>query len=195
MKLELTPQRTRLFISLFEQKRSTANGWALKNGEGAVQNGGSAAHVKAYLVQKFDTGCRTGQKADPVQVAREMKIIKDDAGHLLFTPQESITAQQINSFFSRLSAVQRQTQMEKDTSEYATSQEFTEEDPDLEALENEIVLENLRIAINLQVTAPQHPIVVRNRNLCELSKAKKLDVLKVAELREMCESLQLEVSG
>ena len=44
------------------------------------------AHVKAYLVQKFDTGCRTGQKADPVQVAREMKIVKDDAGHLLFTP-------------------------------------------------------------------------------------------------------------
>ena len=85
--------------------------------------------------------------------------------------------------------------MEKDTSEYATSQEFTEEDPDLEVLENETVLENLRIAINLQVTAPQHPIVVRNRNLCELSKAKKLDVLKVAELREMCESLQFEVSG
>ena len=85
--------------------------------------------------------------------------------------------------------------MEKDTSEYATSQEFTEEDPDLEALENEIVLENLRIAVNLKVTAPHHPIVVRNRNLCELSKAKKLNVLKVAELREMCETLQLEVSG
>ena len=167
-------------------------GWALKT---VKKPSRMEAHVKAYLVQKFDTGCRTGQKADPVQVAREMKIVKDDAGHLLFTPQEWRTAQQINSFFSRLSAVQRQTQMEKDTSEYATSQEFTEEDPDLEALENEIVLENLRIAINLQVTAPQHPIVVRNRNLCELSKAKKLDVLKVAELREMCESLLLEVSG
>ena len=63
--------------------------------------------------------------------------------------------------------------MEKDTSEYSTSQEFTEEDPDLEALENEITLENLCIAVNLQVTAPQHPIVVRNRNLCELSKARK----------------------
>ena len=35
--------------------------------------------------------------------------------------------------------------MEKDTSEYPTSQEFTEEDPDLEALENEITLENLRV--------------------------------------------------
>ena len=167
-------------------------GWALKT---VKKPSRMEAHVKAYLVQKFDTGCRTGQKADPVQVAREMKIVKDYAGHLLFTPQEWITAQQINSFFSRLSAVQRQTQMEKDTSEYATSQEFTEEDPDLEVLENETVLENLRIAINLQVTAPQHPIVVRNRNLCELSKAKKLDVLKVAELREMCESLQFEVSG
>ena len=44
--------------------------------------------------------------------------------------------------------------MEKDTSEYATSQEFTEEDPDLEVLENEIALEKLHIAINLQVTAP-----------------------------------------
>ena len=87
--------------------------------------------------------------------------------------------------------------MEKDTSENATSQELTTEDSDLEALGNEIALENLRIAVNLQVTVPQHPIVVRNRNLCELSKAKKLDipVLKVAELREMCESLRLEVSG
>ena len=80
----------------------------------------------------------------------------------------------------------------KDTSEYSTSQEFTEEDPDLEALENEITLENLRIAVNLQVTAPQHPIVVRNRNLCELSKARKPNKWKVAELREI---LQLEVSG
>ena len=63
------------------------------------------------------------------------------------------------------------------------------------SLENEIALENLRIAVNLQVSAHQHPIDVRNKNLCELSKAKKLDILKVAELREMCESLELEVSG
>ena len=82
--------------------------------------------------------------------------------------------------------------MEKDTNKNVTSQESTKEDPDLEALENQIALENLRIAVNLQVPAPQHPIVVRNRTLCELS---KLDILKAAELREMCESLQLEASG
>ena len=160
-----------------------------QNGKEAVENG---AHACKSV---FDTGCRSGQKADPVQVAREKKIVKDDAGHLLFTRQEWRRAQQINSFSSRLSAVQRQTQMEKDTSEYSTSQEFTEEDPDLEALENEITLENLCIAVNLQVTAPQHPIVVQNRNLCELSKARKPNKWKVAEVREICESLQLEVSG
>ena len=75
------------------------------------------------------------------------------------------------------------------------SQEFMEEDPDLEALENEIALEDLRITVNLQVPAPQHPIVVPNRNLCKLSKAKKLDILKVAELREMCESHLFHACG
>ena len=112
-------------------------GWALKM---VKKPSRMEAHVKAYLVQKFETGCRTGQKEYPVQVARKVKIVKDDAGHLLFTPQEWRMAQQIKSFFSRLSAVQRQTQMEKDTSENATSQELTTEDSDLEALGNEISL-------------------------------------------------------
>ena len=67
-----------------------------QNGKKAVENG---AHVKVYLIQKFDTGCRSGQKADPIQVALEKKIVKDDARHLLFTRQEWSRAQQINSFF------------------------------------------------------------------------------------------------
>ena len=71
-------------------------GWALKM---VKKPSRMEAHVKAYLIQKFYTGCRTGQKADPVQVARKMKIVKDDAGHLLFTPQEWRTAQQIKSLF------------------------------------------------------------------------------------------------
>ena len=71
-------------------------GWALKT---VKKPSRMEAHVKAYLVQKFETGCRTGQKEYPVQVARKVKIVKDDAGHLLFTPQEWRTAQQIKSFF------------------------------------------------------------------------------------------------
>ena len=71
-------------------------GWALQM---VKKPSRMEAHVKAYLVQKFETGCRTGQKEYPVQVARKVKIVKDDAGHLLFTPQEWRTAQQIKSFF------------------------------------------------------------------------------------------------
>ena len=49
-----------------------------------------------------------------------------------------------NSFFLKAISSPATDTMEKDRSEYSTSQEFTEEDPDLEALENEITLENLR---------------------------------------------------
>lgn len=45
------------------------------------------------------------------------------------------------------------------------------------------------------MTVTQHPIEVGKRNVCELSKAKKLSKLKVAELREICESLQVAVVG
>ena len=71
-------------------------GWALKT---VKKPSRMEAHVKAHLVQKFETGWITGQKEYPVQVARKVKIVKDDAGHLLFTPQEWRTAQQIKSFF------------------------------------------------------------------------------------------------
>ena len=125
----LLRRRTRLFTSLFEQKRSTANGMGTQNGKEAVTNG---AHLKAYLVQKFDTGCRSGQiRFRLLGKRKSLRTMLDII--LLFIRQEWRRAQQINNFFSRLSAVQRQTQMEKDTSEYSTSQEFTEEDPDLEA--------------------------------------------------------------
>ena len=63
--------------------------------------------AKDYLVQKFDAGTKTGLKADPVQVSREMKYVKDNSGQLLFKPDKWRTAQQITSFFSRLSALQK----------------------------------------------------------------------------------------
>lgn len=90
-------------------------GWALKT---VKKPSRMEARVKAYLVQKFDTCCRTGQKADPVQVARKVKIAKDDAGICCLphrNGEHMSTADE--EFFSRLSAVQQQTQMEKDTSE------------------------------------------------------------------------------
>ena len=46
-----------------------------------------------FLVQKFNQGEAGGQKADPVQVPREMKSIRDSGGKLQFKPDEWRTAQ------------------------------------------------------------------------------------------------------
>ena len=70
-------------------------GWALKTTKKPPR---MEAHVKAYLVQKFDEGARSGQKADPLQVSREMKLVKDENGRALFKPDQWRTTQQINSF-------------------------------------------------------------------------------------------------
>ncbi|KAL9969601.1 hypothetical protein ACROYT_G021834 [Oculina patagonica] len=148
--------------------------------------------TKAAGMDNKIPGARSGLKADPVQVSHEMKFLKDDNGHILFTPEEWRTAPQLNSFFSRLSALQRQSQTGKSGLE-DTNEEIPEED--LEALESEIALEDLRQAVLHDMDVPNHPIQVGERNICELTRAKKLNTLKVAELREICQSLQVAVDG
>ena len=110
----------------------------------------------------------------------------------MFGPEEWRTAQQISSFFSRLSAIQRRRQTERGQLEEPRD-EIPEED--LEELESEIVFNDLHQAVLRDVTMPYHPIEVGTRNVCELSRAKKLQTLKLSELKELCESLQLAVVG
>ena len=52
-------------------------GWALKSTKRTTR---MEEKVKAFLVQKFNQGVAWGQKADPIQVAREMKNIRDSSG-------------------------------------------------------------------------------------------------------------------
>ena len=63
-------------------------------------------NVKTFLMNRFKEGVRTGDKADPVQVAREMKILRNENGKLTFKPEEWRTAQQISSIFSHQTLVQ-----------------------------------------------------------------------------------------
>ena len=53
------------------------------------------------LIEKFEAGERSGTKADPLSVSREMKFKRDDKGELVFQPEEWKTAKTIKSFFSR----------------------------------------------------------------------------------------------
>ena len=52
-------------------------GWALKVPKRPAT---ITDNVKTFLMMKFKVGTRTGNKADPVQVAREMKTLRNENG-------------------------------------------------------------------------------------------------------------------
>ena len=58
-------------------------GWALKTIKRAQRIQG---RVKIYLTEKFNEGMRTDNKADPAQVAHEMRHEKDSSQNLEFLP-------------------------------------------------------------------------------------------------------------
>ena len=58
-------------------------GWALKVTKQPTQ---MTDNVKTFLMKKFKEGARTGNKADPVQVAREMKTLRNAGGEPIRKP-------------------------------------------------------------------------------------------------------------
>ena len=165
-------------------------GWALKS---AKRTKKMEEKVKAFLVQKFNQGVAGGQKADPIHVAREMKCIRDSSGKLQFKPDEWRTAQQISNFFARMSALQRQRQADEIESQ-EEEQEVTDED--LTALESEDHIQAIRHEVYRDIEQTiSHPIKIKAVNVCELSRAGKLSLLKLAQLREVCRALSLQTNG
>ena len=72
-------------------------GWALQNPRrGALR---FSAKVKEYLTEKFDIGEKTRDKADPTQVASDMRSAKDDNNSRLFRREEWLTKTQVKGFF------------------------------------------------------------------------------------------------
>ena len=88
----------------------------------------------------------------------------------MFGPEEWRTAQQISSFFSRLSAIQRRRQTERGQLE-----EPRDEIPggDLEALESEIVFNDLRQAVLRDVTMPYQSHSSRDKECLRAIKGKE----------------------
>ena len=165
-----------------------SEGWALKTIKRSPRMG---EKVKAFLIQIFNQGATGGQKADPVQVAREMKCARDSCGKLQFKPEEWRTAKQISSFFSRMSAIQRQRQ----TGEIESQEDEEIAEEDLEALESEDYIQAIRQEVYREIEAPNHPIQVEEVNVCELALAGKFNTLQLAQLRDVCTALQLQTDG
>jgi len=159
-------------------------GWALKTTKSRARMGDK---VKAFLIEKFEMGIKSGNKADPSSVSKEMKLRMNENGTLVFEPDEWKTAQQIQSFFSRYSATLRQQQVEEE------EKELTEED--MEAWETETSRENVRTAIYDDMTWLDHPIEVGSINICQISQAGKLPTLKISQLKVICDTLKLNING
>ena len=162
---------------------TSAEGWALKSNKRSPRMGEKA---KLFLLDKFNAGT-TGNKADPAQVAQEMKVIRDDAGELLFTPEEWRTSKQIASFFSRMSALQKRQQPQND------SDALDEED--LAALEEEDNMQALHKAVLDDMDSALHPVTINNIDICSLSRTGKLKALNITQLRNICNVLKLHYQG
>ena len=157
-------------------------GWALK---ATKRPSRMTDDVKAFLVKKFEDGARTGNKTNPVRVAKEMKTLRNEEGRLTLKPEEWRTAQQISSLFSRLTAALRQKGIE--------AEKIPVED--IEAAESEMALDTLRSLVMDDMGRPTHPVIVGTNTTCEFVKTNKLGSLKLAALKEICVQLDLTTNG
>ena len=83
------------FLNFFKMYQ---HGLGIKNNKGAQR---FTKHQTDYLRDKFQEGERSGQKQDPIDVSKNMRHAIHNQGNKLFYSEEYLTAQQINSFFSR----------------------------------------------------------------------------------------------
>ena len=173
--------------------KASSMGWALKATQKRPR---PEEKVKAYLIEKFETGERSGTKADPLSVSREMKFKRDDKGELVFQPEEWKTANTIKSFFSRYSAKFKQQGVSK-PKDMGDSQPEVEEEmaDDMEALEFETAMQNLHQAVSYDLKIPEHPIEVNQFNICKLMQEGKLKTLKLQDLKAICTTIGLTTEG
>ncbi|CAG2239924.1 unnamed protein product [Mytilus edulis] len=75
------------------------SGWGLKKDRKSVR---FSLKTKNYLKEIFDSGEKSGQKANASNVAKNMRISRDNTGKKIFSPNEYLQPSQIISYFSRL---------------------------------------------------------------------------------------------
>ena len=154
-------------------------GWALRLTQ--TSRARFSDKQKEYLTNKFLIGETTGQKANPVHVARSMMTARDETGKRMFSSAEFLTAKQITSFFSRLAA-------KRNLSDHLHMPvvSFEEEEEDGEAVNIETAFCELRDHVMANVQ-PTHPICFQSYNLCHMMPNSKLSSFSITMLKDICE--------
>ncbi|MEW8547400.1 MAG: hypothetical protein AB2693_28160 [Candidatus Thiodiazotropha sp.] len=96
-------------------------GWALKKKKPKAN---FTMDQKAYLTEKLNIGKRAGRKADPFEVAEEMRISLRD-GERRFNKADFLSGQQVASFFSRLAQRDKKCLTEEDYVAAAKEEQLT----------------------------------------------------------------------
>ena len=125
-----------------------------------------------------------------------MKFNRDDKGELVFQPEEWKTAKTIKIFFSRYSAKLKQQGVSK-LKDMGGSQPEVEGEmaDDMEALEFETAIQNLRQAVYNDLKMPEHPSEVNQFNICKLMQEGKPKTLKLQDLKAICITIGLTTEG
>ena len=119
-------------------------GWALKKSIGKVR---FSEAVKNLLVKIFIDGEESGIKADPKEVANRIRILRHGKKKV-FDRSEWLSVQQIKSYFSRLSVLQKRGKLK--LTEYGQEEEENEEVKMMEeALKRESLCDCVREEVEL----------------------------------------------
>ena len=154
-------------------------GWALRLTQ--TSRARFSDKQKEYLTNKFVIGETTGQKANPVHVARSMMTARDETGKRMFSSAEFLTAKQITSFLSHLAAKRNLS-----VHLHMPVVSFEEEEEDGEAVNIEAAFCELRDHVMANVQ-PTHPICFLSYNICHMMSNSKLSSFSVTMLKDICE--------
>ena len=167
---------------------SSEMGWALHKPRSTQTR--FPEKVRNYLRKKFKIGQETGRKEDPAQVADDMRKARKADGERMFSRTEWLSKQQIQGFFSRLSARQRQSGSNEFTRDEDSDELDDETAEEYACREDEKLLDEINDAVMSSIGVI-HPVVYDVYNLCEMAKEKKLSSFKVKMLREICDYFEI----
>ena len=171
------PQMASTSSATVEGNQTVCQGWALR---ATKRSSRFNENQKSYLDERFDLGAKSGHKADPAEVARDLRHARNENGGRRFTIDEFLTPQQVKSYFSRKAAKQRKTQASSEETDRSA------EDQTAYCATRDKMLSECQLI---------HPIIYDTYDLCSLHAEKKLTKFSVSFLRQICIFYDMVVEG
>ena len=133
---------------------------------------------KRHLEGKFQRGETTGVEANPDDVSKEMRCLRDESGKRMFTVEEFLRPHKISSFFSRIPCKGRDTTDSDDEAKEFSRQQAAIHSDVMEALQQEVT----------------YSVLFSRKNLCLMTEIKSL---KITQMRSTAShfSINLKVKG